>query len=213
MPESDARPVIVFGGTFDPVHRGHLETVTAVCNALNAAEVVWLPVGEPPHRPAPRAPVAHRRAMLEMAIERDPRFTLDTREWDRAGPSYSVLSLQELRAERPGVTLCLALGLDAALSLPSWHRWEEVLGLAAIIVMQRPGWALPDPLPDWWLQRLADPSGEGQPIEPGSIQRVEVPTVDVSSAAIRLAVQAGESIEREVPLAIARYIKEHHLYE
>jgi nicotinate-nucleotide adenylyltransferase len=213
LPESGSRPVIVFGGTFDPVHQGHIQTVTAVCDALDAAEVIWLPVGDPPHRPTPQAPPHHRLAMLEIALSGDSRFVLDTREWTRVGPSYSVLSLEELRAERPNETLCLALGLDAAISLPTWHRWEDILSLAAIVVMQRPGWQVPDPLPAWWQQRRMDASSEHRAPNVGSIQQVPVPAMDVSSATIRSAIQAGHSIDEQVSLDIARYIREHHLYE
>lgn len=213
MSEFDRTPLIVFGGTFDPVHIGHLQAVTRLCESLSATNVIWLPVGEPPHRSSPIASAQHRVAMLQLAIAAQPLFTIDAREINRVGPSYSILTLSELRAEHPHRTLCLAVGLDAALNLPSWHRWEEIFDLAGVAVMHRPGWTLPNPLPDWWRQRE---TGDGVMPSPGStgwIKSVEVPPVDVSSADIRSDLAKKKSVEMKVPLAIAQYIREHQLYE
>ena len=151
--------------------------------------------------------------MLQLAIAEQPLFTIDAREINRVGPSYSILTLNELRAEHPHQTLCLALGLDAALNLPSWHRWEEIFDLAGAAVMRRPGWALPHPLPDWWRQRETGGSAMPPAGSVGWIKSVEVPPVDVSSADIRFDLAEKKSIEMKVPLAIAQYIREHQLYE
>ena len=204
MSEFDRTPLIVFGGTFDPVHIGHLQAVTRLCESLKATNVIWLPVGEPPHRSSPIASAQHRVAMLQLAIAEQPLFTIDVREINRVGPSYSILTLNELRAEHPHQTLCLALGLDAALNLPSWHRWEEIFDL---------GWTFPNPLPDWWRQRETGGSAMPPPGSVGWIKSVEVPPVDVSSADIRFDLAEKKSIEMKVPLAIAQYIREHQLYE
>lgn len=213
MSEFDRTPLIVFGGTFDPVHIGHLQAVTRLCESLKATNVIWLPVGEPPHRSSPIASAQHRVAMLQLAIAEQPLFTIDAREINRVGPSYSILTLNELRAEHPHQTLCLALGLDAALNLPSWHRWEEIFDLAGVAVMHRPGWTFPNPLPDWWRQRETGGSAMPPPGSVGWITSVEVPPVDVSSADIRFDLAEKKSIEMKVPLAIAQYIREHQLYE
>ena len=133
-PEPANPPLLVFGGTFDPVHLGHLGAVSALRDALQVETVIWLPAGEPPHRPAPGASAAHRLAMLQLALAEQADCVIDTRELERSGPSYTVLSLEELRAEYPDQPLCLALGLDAALGLTKWHRWRDVLALAGIAV-------------------------------------------------------------------------------
>ena len=211
LPEQTNTPVVVFGGTFDPVHFGHLRAVGALRGVLNAARVVWLPAGEPPHRPPPAASAAHRLAMLQLALADEPQSVIDPRELDRSGPSYTVLSLGELKAEYPDQPLCLALGLDAALGLPRWHRWQEVLALAGIAVMHRPGWSLPDPLPAWWLGAQLD-SHDPLPESGGWIRVVEIPPVDVAAADIRTDLANSRSIETKVPAVVAAYIKEHELY-
>ena len=213
MPESNNAPLIIFGGTFDPVHLGHLRIIEAVCDRLKAAQVVWLPAGQPPHRPTPGASAPQRLAMLELALAHEPRFIIDTRELHRLGPSYTVLSLAELKAEHPERTLCLVLGLDAALALPQWHCWQDVLELANIAVMRRPGWSLPDPLPSWWVSAQRS-GGDNPPAYPSTwIKAIEVPAVDISAAQIRADLAAGRPIDQKVPVAIARYIEEHELYE
>ena len=194
------------------MHHGHVRTVSAVCDALDARRVIWLPVGEPPHRPLPTAAAHHRVAMLELALKDEPRFVLDLREINRRGPSYSVLTLNELHAEKPDADLCLILGMDAALSLPTWHRWQDILTLASIVVMQRPGWLLPDPLPQWWSDRQVDLDADGVPAGSGWIGSVKVPALDISSAGIRADLAKGSSIDAKVPLAIADYIREHRPY-
>ena len=98
-PEQANPPLLVFGGTFDPVHLGHLGAVSALRDALHVETLIWLHVGEPPHRPRPAASAAHRLAMLQLALAGEPDCVIDTRELDRSGPSYTVLSLEELRAE------------------------------------------------------------------------------------------------------------------
>ncbi len=210
-PEQANAPVVVFGGTFDPVHLGHLRAMGALRQALNAERVVWLPAGEPPHRPPPVASAAHRLAMMQLALADEPQVFIDTRELDRPGPSYTVLSLGELKAAYPDLPLCLALGLDAALDLPKWHRWQEILSLAGIAVMQRPGWSLPEPLPNWWLRAQLGPH-EALPESGGWIRVIDIPPVDVAAADIRTDIASGRPIETKLPTAVARYIKEHELY-
>ena len=211
LPEQTNTPVVVFGGTFDPVHFGHLQAAKALCGALNAERVVWLPVGEPPHRPPPAASTPHRLAMLQLALADERQSVIDTRELDRSGPSYTVHSLGELKAEYPDQSFCFALGLDAALGLPQWYRWQEVLSLAGIVVMHRPGWSLPEPLPPWWRGAQLD-SHDPLPESGGWIRVVEIPPVEVAAVDIRTDLANNRSIETKVPAVVAAYIKEHELY-
>ena len=203
--------LLVFGGTFDPIHLGHLGAVSALRDALPVETVIWLPAGEPPHRPPPVASAAHRLAMLQLALAEQADYVIDTRELDRSGPSYTVLSLEELREEYPDQPLCLALGLDAALGLTKWHRWREVLALAGIAVMRRPGWSLPEPLPQWWRDAQSHPR-DSLPTSGGWMRFVDIPPIDTAAAQIRADLMSGRSVEAKVPAAVARYIKEHELY-
>ena len=211
LPEQTNLPVVVFGGTFDPVHFGHLQAAKALRGSLNAERVVWLPAGEPPHRPPPAASTPHRLAMLQLALADERQSVIDTRELDRSGPSYTVHSLGELKAEYPDQSFCFALGLDAALGLPQWYRWQEVLALAGIVVMHRPGWSLPEPLPLWWRGAQLD-SHDPLPESGGWIRVVEIPPVDVAAVDIRTDLANNRSIETKVPAVVAAYIKEHELY-
>ena len=210
-PEPVNPPLLVFGGTFDPVHLGHLGAVSALRDALQVETVIWLPAGEPPHRPPPVASAAHRLAMLRLALAGEPDCVIDSRELNRSGPSYTVLSLEELRAEYPDQPLCLALGLDAALGLPEWHRWRDVLALAGIAVMRRPGWSLPEPLPQWWRDAQSHPR-DSVPTAGGWMRFVDIPPIDTAAAQIREDLISGRSVEAKVPAAVAGYIKEHELY-
>jgi nicotinate-nucleotide adenylyltransferase len=137
-------PIGVFGGTFDPIHFGHLRTAFELLHALRLAEVRLVPAGNPPHRGAPACDAQHRLAMVRAAIADQPGFVVDGREVHRQGPSYTVDTLRELRTEAPTRPLCLIVGMDAFLGLPEWHEWRAVLGLAHVVVAHRPGWAAPD---------------------------------------------------------------------
>ena len=132
------RCIGVFGGTFDPVHFGHLRTAYELLVRLELAEVRFVPCAVAPHRRQPITDSATRVRMLEAAIADVPEFVIDTRELERAGPSYTVDTLESLRTEYPDEALCLLLGMDAFLGLPGWHEWERLLDLAHIVVANRP---------------------------------------------------------------------------
>ena len=128
------QPIGLFGGTFDPLHYGHLRTAFELWQALKLSEVRFMPTGSPPHREQPHAPAQLRLEMVKAAVADQPAFVVDDREVRRTGVSYSVDTLTEVRAEYPQRSLCLLLGMDAFLGLPNWHRWRELLDLAHIIV-------------------------------------------------------------------------------
>jgi nicotinate-nucleotide adenylyltransferase len=135
------RAIAVLGGTFDPVHIGHLRVAWEAAEALDA-QVRLIPAQVPPHRPPPVASAQQRVRMLQVALAGQERLTIDTRELDRPGPSYTFDTLQSLRAEFGNdQALILLLGADAFAGLPSWHRWRELFELAHIVVLTRPGHA------------------------------------------------------------------------
>ena len=133
----------ILGGTFDPVHFGHLRPALEVHEALALEELRLVPCHIPPHRPQPHASADRRVAMLEAAVGRHPAFRIDARELQRNGPSYTFDTLTSLRAELGETGLCLLLGMDAFRDLPTWHRWRELIGLGHLVVMTRPGAHVP----------------------------------------------------------------------
>ena len=137
------RPIGIFGGTFDPIHCGHLRTAFELWQELRLEEVRLLPAGTPPHRDQLYASAELRLQMVRAAVADQSSFIVDDREVRRTGLSYSVDTLTELRREYPERSLCLLLGMDAFLGLPHWHRWRELLDLAHIVVAHRPGWRAP----------------------------------------------------------------------
>ena len=137
-------PIGIFGGTFDPIHYGHLRTAFEMLQALRFGEVRFVPSGDPPHRGETYATAPVRLEMVASAIRNESRFIVDDRELKRDGPSYTVDTLASMRQEQPDVPMGLILGMDAFLGLTSWHRWDEILKLAHIVVAHRPGWRAPD---------------------------------------------------------------------
>ena len=136
-------PIGIFGGTFDPIHYGHLRTALELLEGLSLTEVRFIPCSQQPFRDQPIATNDVRLSMAKVAVESEARFSVDARELERGGASYSVDTLTGLRAEHQDRSLCLLLGMDAFLSLPSWRRWEELIGLAHIVVAHRQGWQAP----------------------------------------------------------------------
>ena len=138
------KPIGVFGGTFDPVHYGHLRSAFEMLQALEFAEVRFVPCGDPPHRGVTYANAQQRYRLVECAIEGQPGFVADDRELRRDGPSYTIDTLESLRTEFPGRSIGLIVGMDAFLGLSDWYRWDEILDVAHIVVAHRPGWKAPD---------------------------------------------------------------------
>lgn len=213
-------PAALLGGTFDPVHLGHLGLADDARRALGIPEVRLMPAGDPPHRAAPGASAAHRLAMLRLAIERRPGLVIDDRELRRQGESYTVLTLEELRVESERRPIVLILGADAFRGLPTWHRWRELLALAHIAVAARPrdpfDAALPDALVPLWRDRRAADAAELLASPAGRILVVTIVPRDISASAIRAAVaRGGADAERAralLPPAVWDYIAEHRLY-
>jgi len=137
-------PIGIFGGTFDPIHYGHLRTAFEMLQALRFGELRFVPSGDPPHRGKTYAPATLRLDMVRAAIANEPRFVIDDCEVRRQGPSYTVDTLAAMREEQPDAPMGLILGMDAFLGLTDWHRWDEILNYAHIVVAHRPGWRAPD---------------------------------------------------------------------
>ena len=204
--------ILIFGGTFDPIHFGHLNTVESVVDLLQPHEVIWLPAGIPPHKSQPVADKFHRNAMLNLALKNYSKFKIDSREIDRDGPSFSIFSLSEIKSEQPDSSMCLLLGLDSALSLSKWYKWKAILEIVNIAVMLRPGWSLPKILPSWWKKMMSEHDSIFSENSSGHIAVIDVPEMDISASEIRADFSAGRSISNKMPKAIAQYIEENKLY-
>ena len=215
------RTVGVLGGTFDPIHYGHLCFAADVRATLALAQVLMIPAGQPPHRAPPIASAVDRLAMTELACAEFPGFVADGREVRRPGPSYTVDTLQSLHEEDPGRPLALLLGVDALQGLESWHRWERLFTLAHLVVVERPGTAfdaaaLTPQLRVQWERRLAtDPSRLSRQLA-GAIVRVPVAPQAISASAIRAALARGAAGRVQVagllPPTVLAYIDRNHLY-
>ena len=210
-------PIGVFGGTFDPIHFGHLRLAEDMADALGLERVLFIPAGQPPHRGAPRTAASHRLEMVRRAIAGNPRFVADAREVHRPQPSYTVDTLTALRAELGAAQpLWLLLGADAFLDLPSWHEWRRLFELANIAVAERPGarlmqsGAIMEPLKSEISQRQP---AEGPATGPaGSVLLRATPPLDISATAIRDILARHGSARYLLPDTVLDYIHEHHLY-
>lgn len=202
------RPYGVFGGMFDPIHYGHLRTAHELQELLGLEAVAFVPAGDPPHRSAPLADAETRFAMVRAAIEGNPGFVVDDRELRRAGPSYTVLTLEELRAERGPQPLALIMGLDAYAGIGGWHRAREIVALAHVVVAVRPGAAMPAAgLPAELLDRhgCRDPA-QLSAAPAGSVLVNEGTQLVASSSAVRAIVAAGRDPRYLMPEAARRII-------
>jgi nicotinate-nucleotide adenylyltransferase len=212
----------ILGGTFDPIHFGHLELAREVRSVLGLAAVRLVPAGDPPHRAAPVATAAHRLAMVQLAVEGYSGLEVDDREIERAGRSYTVLTLEELRREDPERPLALIVGADAFAGLPTWHRWTELFSLAHLVVVARPGFELDDALPaelagEWAHRRVPDPASLAA-TRAGTIYVQPITPHAISASAIRAALAAGNSARAHaqvatlLPPAVLAYIDRNQLY-
>jgi nicotinate (nicotinamide) nucleotide adenylyltransferase len=208
------RPIGILGGTFDPVHFGHLRAALDLLEELNLAQVRLVPARIPPHRVQPAASAGQRLAMLEAAIRHESRLVIDDRELHRDGPSYMVDTLQSLRAEVGGIALALIVGADAFSSLPIWHRWREIVELSHVIVMQRPGgWIFAsDELNALLAERLTQEPLALINHPAGCILEWAVTQLDISASRIRELVHAGRSPRYLLPDPVWEIIQKEGLY-
>ena len=185
----------VLGGTFDPVHHGHLRVALELLELLQLDSVRLVPVGSPAHRSQPIASATQRLRMLEAAVADEPRLAVDAREVERAGPSYTVETLASLREELPQASLSLVMGMDQFRVLHKWHRWTELCDFAHLCVVQRPGTDAPH------TPETAELLSERQVMDPrllhtaknGYVFMGTVPVLDISSTNIRGLLERGMS--------------------
>ena len=220
MPEAARSLLGIFGGTFDPVHFGHLRLAEEAASALNLARVRWIPAGQPALRDAPRVGARQRLDMVRLAIAGNPRFELDASEVDAEQTSYTVPTLERLRqagvcgAQQP---LVLLVGADAFAGMAAWHRWESLFELAHVAVAHRPGYGvdtehLPKALAAVFRARFcADPEQLAQ-APAGRIATFAMTPLDISATRIRALLSKQLSARYLMPDGVIAHIQKHHFY-
>lgn len=214
-PDQDQRPTVgLFGGTFDPVHNGHLRMALELKQRLQFDEMRLLPCHQPPHKNAPARSSEHRAKMVALALESCSELSCDTRELLADKPSYTIDTLEQLREELGNeVSLCWCVGMDSLVNLSSWHRWRELLEVAHLVVTARPGWQIPadGEVADWLACHQATADALTQCAQ-GSVVVSEMSLLDISATDIRQQIARGDSPQFLMPEAVWRYIQVNGLY-
>ncbi len=202
------RPIGVFGGMFDPIHYGHLRTAHELHEILGLDTLAFLPAGDPPHRAAPLADAETRLAMVWAAVADDPRFFVDDRELRRTGPSYTILTLEEMRAERGGQPIVLIMGMDAFAGIDRWHRAGDLLSLAHLVIALRPRAAIPHAgfAAELLHTRRCDDPARLSAAQAGLVYVSEGTQLDLSSSVVRDVVASGRDPRYLMPEASRRII-------
>ncbi len=219
---SPLKPIGILGGTFDPIHHGHLRIAQEAMEQCDLAQVRFIPSGTPPHRAPPLAPAQARWNMVCLAIRNHPGFVADGREMSRTDPCYTVDTLAEIRAETGSAQpLSLILGGDAFLQLHTWHDWTRLFELAHVVVLQRAG-GLPlgnamlnaaPALQAEYRKRLAPGALALHEAPAGAIFVADMPALDISATDIRRRCARGHDVHYLLPDAVADYIQTHELYD
>ena len=192
----------IFGGTFDPIHHGHLVAAEEARCVLGLDRVLIVPAGQPPHKAdRPVTAAAHRVAMVELAIAGNPHFTLSRVDLDRPGPHYSVDMVTLLRRDRGAGDVYLIVGMDSLMELPTWHKAERLVGLCYVVGVNRPGYTY-DLAP---LERFV-------PGISAHIRIIDAPQLEISSHELQDRIRRGLPIKYQVPEAVEQYIAQHRLY-
>jgi len=210
----------IFGGTFDPIHCGHLRIAEEIVAALSLREMRFMPAGMPRLRQPPIASPQQRAAMVRVAIQGNVRLVLDEREIKRPGTSATVESLRELKQELgENITLCFVTGADAFMNLNQWHCWRELFGLCHFIIAARPGHALknggdalPQPLREECSPRWVSNADKLKNATSGLIFVAPTTLLDVSASTLRARIAAKENVRHLLPDAVLDYIETNRLY-
>jgi nicotinate-nucleotide adenylyltransferase len=204
----------ILGGTFDPIHLGHLRLALELYEALDLSKVHIIPCNEPVHRKYPSASATDRLAMVKWAVATEAALYADDREIRRQGPSYMIDTLLSLRQEFPDTPLCLLIGIDAFLGFPSWNRWKEILTLAHIVIAHRPQYHLPSTgiVSDLVKERLQHEISYIHENMAGGILLRPITALEISATDIRKLIAMGRNPRYLLPDEVFNYIKQNGTY-
>ncbi|MFD0912091.1 nicotinate-nucleotide adenylyltransferase [Methylophilus luteus] len=206
----------LFGGTFNPIHNGHIALAQSVIDTLHCSQIRFIPAAIPPHKAIPTVTAQHRANMVQLAIADHPHFILDTCELDRQGPSYTIETLHLLRHRLPDMALCLIMGQDSYLQLPTWHRWQELLDYCHLLIVHRADIAHTLQLHAAHQNKLVDidqAAAQFAAQTHGLISYLPITPPDLSSTRIRAQLAQGDTRIAGIPEKVLYYIKENHLYQ
>ncbi len=205
----------ILGGTFDPVHYGHLKPAHEIFRRLRLDELRVIPCCQPVHRDPPIAPPEQRLRMLQLALQEFPQFIADERELRRGGDSYTVDTLDELHSEFPQATLCLLMGLDALEGFKKWRRWRQILKFAHLLISARPGYGMqPGSERGKLIAEFGMPSEAGLRDRPaGGILLVATAQYDISSTLIRQRLRERQSAAGLLPPLVEEWLNKNRIYE
>jgi nicotinate-nucleotide adenylyltransferase len=210
----------IYGGTFDPIHYGHLRVAEELLDIAGLKQIIFVPSGMPRLRAAPAASRNHRAAMVRLAIQNNPLFSLDEREINRSGVSITVHSLREYKNEfGDNAALCFVLGIDAFVKIHQWSEWHELFKLCHLIIVARPGYTslnegqtLPAGIQEEFTARCVTNAGDLELRSSGYIYPAQTSLLEISASHIRSLIEAGRSIRYLLPANVADYIKSNCLY-
>ncbi|WP_348709120.1 nicotinate-nucleotide adenylyltransferase [uncultured Pseudoalteromonas sp.] len=207
--------IAIFGGTFDPIHLGHINMAQQCVQQCQLDTLYFMPCAIPAHKAKPGISDEHRINMLKLAIENNPHFAIDYRELNREGASYSLLSLKELRAENPSSPIIFLIGMDSFNSLDKWFKWQEIVELCHIVVYQRPGQhcQVSGELAVYKENAFTEQLSQLQQTHAGKLFFLDGLQVNAASSEIRKKLHLNDNIAELLPTTVSQYIAQHHLYQ
>ncbi|RJF37237.1 nicotinate-nucleotide adenylyltransferase [Pseudoalteromonas gelatinilytica] len=207
--------IAIFGGTFDPIHLGHINMAEQCVQQCQLDTLYFMPCAIPAHKAKPGISDEHRINMLKLAIENNPHFAIDYRELNREGASYSLLSLEELRAENPSAPIMFLIGMDSFNTLDKWFKWQEIVKLCHIVVYQRPGQhcQVDGELAAYKAHAFTKQLSQLQHAPAGKLFFLNGLQVNAASSEIREKLQLNATAAELLPTAVSQYIAQHHLYQ
>lgn len=204
----------IFGGTFDPVHYGHVKSALSIKDALHLTQIRFIPNRHPPHRASPWLSVEQRLLLLKTALMDIPGTVIDERELNRDGPSYIVETLASLRTDFPDDKLCLIIGMDAFAAITKWFRWRDLFDLCHLVVITRPGFYMRQIEKEWSAQdyaflssKMIDSADALSSQERGNIILLPVPALDISSTKIRERLVNNTSVSEWLPKSVSEQLR------
>lgn len=209
--------IALYGGTFDPIHYGHLRPVEALSGLIGLKEVIWLPNNIPPHRPQPEASSQQRLEMVRLALEPYSSFKVDTRELEKPTPSYTIETLRDFRKEIGNKQpLAFIIGQDSLLSINTWHQWDQLLNVCHLLVCARPGYQThfgSAQMQAWLTKHQTHQQEDIHCLPAGKIFLADTPLYNISATDIRARHKAGLDCHDLLPSSVENYIRQQQLYK